>query len=148
MTPTPVRLLAQDAEDLAVISAACQDAIVRVGDLRFDRARRRFTAQIARFKWEEAGANGPFQRVRAALSFEGVLGVKARRMRLEARDAVGVLLAVGFEAATTPPEGEVRLALAGGGAIALAVECLDGLLVDLGPSWETPRRPDHERGGE
>jgi hypothetical protein len=35
--------------------------------------------------------------------------------------------------------------LAGGGEIAINVECLDAVLVDLGPSWPTPRRPEHEK---
>jgi hypothetical protein len=147
MTPAPLRLLAQDAEDLAVLSAACQDSLVRVGDLRFDPSQRHFTALIGRFMWEAAGAHGPYQRVRAVLTFESVLAVRARRVQMAAREAVGVVLALAFEPGPEAPGGEVRLTLAGGGAIALKVECLDGLLLDLGPRWPTPRRPDHVRGG-
>jgi hypothetical protein len=140
-----LKLLAEDAADLEVIAAAAQDALVRVGDLMFDRKARRFSALINRFRWELAGEQGPFERVRAALSFEGVLGVKSRRVRHEAPDAIAALLSIEFVAAEEPPGGTVRLVLAGGGEIAIEVECLDALLVDVGPAWPTPRRPDHEK---
>jgi len=38
--PEPLRLLAQDADDLAVISAALQDAVARIGDIRFEASAR------------------------------------------------------------------------------------------------------------
>lgn len=139
-----LKLMAEDAGDLDIIAAAVQDALVRVGDMSLDARARRFTALINRFRWEQAGATGPYERVRAALSFEGVLKVKSRRVRREAGDALASILSVTFQPADEPPGGEVRLLLAGGGEIALEVECLDALLLDIGPVWPTPRRPDHE----
>lgn len=142
----PLRLLAEDAADLEILAAAAQDALVRVGDVSYDRKTRRFTALINRFRWETAKTSGPYERVRAALAFEGVLGVKSRKVRTEASDALAALLSLTFAPASEPPGGEVRLAFAGGGDIALDVECLDATLVDIGPAWPTPRRPEH--GGE
>ena len=139
-----LKLMAEDAGDLDIIAAAVQDALVRVGDVSLDRKARRFTALINRFRWETAGENGPYERVRAALSFEGVLAVKSRRIRLEAQDSLASILSVAFIAAEEPPGGEIRLVLAGGGEIAIEVECLDAVLVDIGPVWRTPRRPDHD----
>jgi hypothetical protein len=140
-----LKLLAEDAADLDIIAAAVQDALVRVGDLAFDKKSRRFTAVINRFRWEAAGEHGPFERVRAALSFEGVLNVKSRKVRHEAADALAALLQIDFKPADEPPGGAVQIVLAGGGEIAIEVECLDALLMDLGPVWPTPRRPDHEK---
>jgi Protein of unknown function (DUF2948) len=137
--------MAEDAADLEIMAAAVQDALVRVGDASLDKRARRFTALVDRFRWESAGERGPYERVRAALSFESVLGVKSRNVRQEAPDALAALLSVTFAPATEPPGGEVRLLLAGGGEIALDVECLDALLMDIGPIWPTPRRPDHEQ---
>lgn len=139
-----LKLMAEDAADLAIIAAAVQDALVRAGDLRHDPKVRRFTATINRFRWERAGAHGPYERVRAALSFEGVLGVKSRRVRRDAPDALAAILSVTFTPAAEPPGGMVSIVLAGGGEIALELECLDAVLVDVGPVWPTPRRPDHE----
>jgi len=140
-----LKLLAEDAADLDIIAAAAQDALVRVSDLAFDKKSRRFTAVINRFRWEAAGDRGPFERVRAALSFEGVLNVKSRKVRQEAPDALAALLQIDFTPAEEPPGGAVQIVLAGGGEIAIEVECLDALLMDLGPVWPTPRRPDHEK---
>jgi len=138
-----LKLLAEDAADLEVIAAAAQDALLRMGELSFDAKTRRFTAVINRFRWETAEA-GQYQRVRAALSFESVLGVKSRRLRRDAADALASVLSVDFVPAEEPPGGAVRVTLAGGGEIVLEVECLDALLMDIGPAWNTPRRPDHE----
>ena len=140
-----LKLKAEDAEDLEIIGAAVQDALLRMGDLKFDPKARRFTAMLNRFRWETADGRGPFERVRAALSFEGVLGVKSRRVRQDAVDALASVLSIGFIPDEEPPGGIVRLVLAGGGEIALDVECLDAVLVDMGEAWRTPRRPDHEK---
>lgn len=139
-----LKLLAEDGDDLEILAAAAQDALVRMGDLSFDAKARRFAALINRFRWETAEANGPYQRVRAALSFESVLGVKSRKLRRDAPDALASLLALRFEPAAEPPGGQVRIVMAGGGEIVLEVECLDALLLDVGPAWNTPRRPDHQ----
>jgi hypothetical protein len=137
--------MAEDAADLDIIAAAAQDALVRVGDVAFDKKARRFTALINRFRWEAAGENGPFERVRSALSFESVLNVKSRKVRHDAPDALAAVLQIGFTPAEEPPGGVVRVLLAGGGEIAVEVECLDALLMDMGAPWRTPRRPDHEK---
>jgi hypothetical protein len=140
-----LKLMAEDAADLDIIGAAVQDALVRVGDISYDRKARRFTAVISRFRWESAHERGPYERVRSALSFDGVLGVRSKRVRQEPADALASILSVDFTPAAEPPGGAVRMLLAGGGEIAINVECLDAVLVDLGPSWPTPRRPEHEK---
>lgn len=140
-----LKLMAEDAADLEIIGAAIQDALVRVSDISVDKRARRFAMLVNRFRWEAASETGPFERVRAALSFEGVLGIKSRKVRLDAPEALASLLSVTFVPAEEPPGGLVRLVLAGGGEIELDVECLDALLMDLGAAWQTPRRPDHEK---
>ncbi len=138
-----LKLMAEDAADLEIIAAAAQDGLLRMGDVALDKRARRFTAQFNRFRWERASERGPYERVRAALAFDGVLNVKSRKLRQDAPDALAAILSLSFEPASEPPGGMVRLLLAGGGEIALEVECLDAVLVDLGPVWQTPRRPDH-----
>lgn len=139
-----LRLMAEDAADLEIVSAAVQDALVRVGEIHYDPKARRFTALVNRFRWEVAD-EGRSERVRAALSFESVLNVKSKRLRTDADQALASILSVSFSPDAEPPGGVVHLLLAGGGEIAIGVECLDALLVDLGEAWRTPRRPDHER---
>jgi hypothetical protein len=140
-----LKLMAEDQSDLDIIAAAAQDALLRVGDISYDKKARRFAVLINRFRWEQADGRAPFERIRSALSFEGVLSVKSRKVRMDAPDAVASLLSIGFTPDAEPPGGNVRLVLAGGGEIALEVECLDALLLDVGAAWRTPRRPDHEK---
>jgi len=138
----PLRLLAEDADDLAVISAALQDAVAQVGDIEWDARGRRFTLALNRFCWEAPGALLG-ERVRAGLQFGSVLSVKARNIRREPRDAVVELLAVSFEAGDAPG-GAIRLAFAGGGDMLLEVECVDAALADVSPPWPTPSTPAHK----
>ena len=142
-----LKLIAFDAEDLAVISAHLQDAVLKVADIAYLPKERRFAAIGNRFDWSEAikGATGKAQdytRRRTALRFERVLGAKLQGIDLGAKDAVLALLAIGFEPGEAP-EGSVTLHFAGGGAIRLDVECIEAELKDLGPVWRVASMPKH-----
>ena len=138
----PLRLLAQDADDLRVISAALQDAVLKVGDLRHDPAARSFTVALNRFRWEMSDKF----RVRAALQFGGVLEAGSRRVRRDGPDAVLELLALTWEGSGDPedPSGTVTLAFAGGADVRLRVEALDAVLADVSDPWPARARPSHD----
>jgi hypothetical protein len=143
MAPTaarPLRLLAQDAQDLQVISAAVQDAVVKIGDILHEPAARRLTVVLNRFRWEA----GRRERVRSALQLGDVLDVKARRIRRDAPGAVLSLLALTFEPASPEdPGGAVVLAFSDGADLRVSVEALDAVLADISAPWPTPRAPRH-----
>ncbi|MGI9169068.1 MAG: DUF2948 family protein [Caulobacteraceae bacterium] len=139
--PRPLRLLARDADDLAVISAALQDAVARIGDIRWEPASRRLTLAFNRFRWEAEGGAG--ERVRAGLQLGGVLEVKGRHLRQGAGDAVVELLALTFEPGDAPG-GLITFAFAAGGDLAAKVECIDAALADLSAPWSTARKPGHD----
>ncbi|MBC7168677.1 DUF2948 family protein [Phenylobacterium sp.] len=136
----PLKLLAQDAGDLQVVSAALQDAVGKIGDIRFEQKARRLTLSFNRYCWECGGG----RRVRAAVQFGSVERVEARRLRSDAPDAVVELLSIGFEPAEEPPGGTAVLTFAGGGEMRVMVECLDVLMADVSEPWPTRRRPRHE----
>lgn len=143
-TPTkPLRLLAEDAEDLKVVSAAVQDAVAKVADLSFEPGPRKFTLGLNRFCWER-GAKAQV-RVRTALQFSGVMAVKAKGVTMGDPEAVIALLAIEFEGAgeIEDPSGAVHLKLAGGGDIRLEVECIDVALADVSEPWAAVRAPRH-----
>jgi len=75
-THAPLRLLAEDADDLGVISAALQDAVGQIGDIAYEAVERRLTMVLNRFRWETDAPTA--ERVRTALQFGSVLAVKAR----------------------------------------------------------------------
>jgi hypothetical protein len=135
----PLRLLAQDPEDLAVISAALQDAVAKVGDISFEAKARRLTIAFNRFRWEASAR----QRVRSALQVGGVLSLQARKIRRDRRDAIVELLTIGFEPREAPG-GVITLSFAGGGDLRAEIECVDAVLADVSEPWSTPRAPTHE----
>lgn len=142
MTDAPaLKLLAQDADDLAVISAALQDAVAKIGDIRWDASARTLTLACNRFRWEAAGQKKG-QRIRSALQLGDVTGVQARKLRRDAKGAVVELLSVAFEPGEAPG-GAVLLTFAGGGDLKVSVDCLDVILADVSQAWSTPRRPGH-----
>jgi len=134
----PLRLLAEDADDIGVISAALQDAVIKVGDIRLEPAARRLTLVFNRYRWEA----GRGQRVRSALQLGSVLDVKARKIRRDAKDAVLELLALTFEI-NDAPGGVVNFNFAGGGDLRAHVECIEAVLADVSAPWPTPRTPVH-----
>jgi hypothetical protein len=138
----PLRLLAEDADDLRVISAALQDAVTKVGDIRWEPKARRLTVEFNRFRWESAGT-GAGERVRAGLQLGGVLSVKARRLRRDLKSAVLELLALQFVPGEAPG-GTIVFEFAGGGDLKAEVECVDAVLADVSQAWPARRSPRHE----
>lgn len=144
--PSPLRLIAEDAEDLEIISAAVQDAVTKAANLKFDKRQRRFTIELNRFRWEEATTD-PRQRerVRSLLAIDGVLSAKARGLTRSDPELVVSLLRVEFVPADEPPAGEVVLTFAGDGEIRLETEVLDVTLLDSDYVWPTRHLPSHEK---
>lgn len=139
-TATRLKLLAEDTDDLGVISAALQDAVAKVGDIQFEPSAKRLTIAFNRFRWEAKKG----ERVRSGLQFGSVLGVQARRLRRDAPDAVLELLAIAFEAgAEGDPGGVVILNFAGDGDLRCQVECIDVALADLSDPWPARSTPEH-----
>lgn len=144
-----LKLIAMDADDLSVVSAHLQDAVVRVDDMAFLKGERRFAAVLNRFDWEQAVAGASskaaFERRRAGLRFERVLGAQVSGLDLKSKDTVLSLLAIAFEA-KSEPEGFVTLHFSGNGAVRLHVECIECELKDLGAAWATSSKPTHAAG--
>jgi hypothetical protein len=135
-----LKLLALDSEDLDVISATTQDAVVRVGDMGYAKADQRFALLMNRFAWEEEGRVK--QRKRTALHFDRVSDVKVSGIDTNAVEGVLELLAIRFNT-TDDPAGTVDLDFAGGGTVRLSVECLEARLQDLGAAWAAKATPEH-----
>jgi len=141
-----LRLIAEDAADLEVISSAVQDAVLKAENLKYDRLLRRFTLELNRFQWEEATSKrGPQSRVRALLAFDGVLKVKTRAVNKIDPDMVFSVLSVSFTSADEPPGGKISILFAGDGELALEVETIDATLLDSAYEWTTRHRPDHDK---
>lgn len=146
--PDTLKLIALDAEDLGVISAHMQDAVLQVGDMAYRPKEQRFVAVTNRFDWTSAGTaetngNKPYLRHRTALRFERVLAAKVTGINLEDKRQTLNILALQFTE-TAAPAGTVTLVCAGGAAIRLDVECLEVELKDLGAVWAAKAMPQHK----
>lgn len=150
---TPMRLRAEDAEDLRILSACLQDAIVPVGEMCWLPADSRFVMVANRFKWETAEARrlapGPtaddgddfaYERVHSAVRFENVTAVRSRGIDLGNRGVILELLTIAETA-----DG-VELIFAGDARVLLVADPPLAVMEDLGIPWPTACKPSHEEG--
>jgi hypothetical protein len=140
-----LKLFALDADDLAIVSAHVQDAVLKVAEMAYLPREQRFVLICNRFDRSPlaVGASaGPPQRRRAALRFERVQKAQLQGLDLSQRDTVLSLLALQFEPGAEP-SGQVTLIFAGQSAIRLVVESIELALEDLGPAWAASAAPHH-----
>ena len=146
----PLRLRAEDADDLAVISAVVQDALISVRDLTYDRAAKRFTLVANRFRWETKPptANGgsdsdlAYERRLCAVTFDAVESAAYRGFRR--RDEERILSLLAIRPGDDP--GTIDLEFSGGAALRLGVSAIKAYATDFGESWPTAWQPDHNTG--
>lgn len=141
----PLKLRAEDADDLSVISACLQDALVAVRDFAFVPQDHTFMMVANRFRWERAlrPARGEvgYQRIHCGVTFGAVAGVSYMGFHRSDEDRILSLLAIRPEGA-----GEldaIQLEFSGGAAIRLDVARIRCLAQDLGEPWPTPWQPRH-----
>ncbi len=146
----PLRLKALDSADLDVISSLIQDAVLKVGEIRWDRRKRRLALLLNRFRWEDLQTarqrKRGLERVQTILSIEDVLAVRSQGLNRDDPEVILSVLSVAFEPAKDGT-GRVVITLAGDGAIAAFVESLEVLLRDvtrpyLAPSGKAPTHPE------
>ncbi len=146
-----LKLVALDKDDIEVVSAHVQDALVKVGDIFWQPRGHRFVMALNRFDWMSAVEARPdskvdYRRCRTALRFERVNACKCRNIDHADKQAWLNLLAVEFAQHDTPA-GVVTLIFSGGGVIRLDVECLEAELADLGEVAAADLCPDHFAAG-
>jgi hypothetical protein len=127
-----LKLIALDADDLAVISAHVQDARVHTCDIIWRQGEKRLVVGMSRLDWEQtlSGETSP-RRLIAALRFDRVLSCKSRNIDLSASDRPLELMGIEFHTADAP-SGSAVLLFSRGEALRLDVECLECELTDLG----------------
>lgn len=145
----PLRLRAEDDADLKVISALVQDAVLPVSEMTWRASERRFALLLNRFRWEDAPRaqtrGRPVERVQSVLAIDDALKVRSSGVNKSDPDAILSILSVSF-APGPDGTGTVEMTLAGDGAIALDVECLNVTLQDVTRPYLAPSRkaPTHD----
>jgi hypothetical protein len=147
-----LKLVALDRDDIEVVSAHVQDALVRVADVLWQPREHRFVMALNRFDWMTAAdargdsSKADYRRCRTALRFERVLSCKCRNLDQSNKDTRLNLLAVEF-VERDAPAGVVTMTFSGGGVIRLEVECLEAELADLGEIFTADACPNHFASG-
>ncbi len=79
----PLKLRAEDEEDLAVVSTILQDALVPVGEMAYLPEEKRFVLVANRFKWEAPPLSGGrlYERAHVGIAFDEVEGGQDPRLR-------------------------------------------------------------------
>ncbi|MFD1883445.1 DUF2948 family protein [Paracoccus pacificus] len=142
-------LRAETPEDLPVISALVQDAVLSVEDIRYERKERRLALLLNRFRNEDADnarrEHRPFERVRSLLVISDVGRVQAQGIGPKDKDLVISILALNWQPGPDGT-GRLELELAGDGAIAADVECISVDLRDVTQPYIAPsgKAPNHD----
>ena len=134
-----LKLRAVDDEDLAVLSAILQDALLAVGDMALLPEEGRFVLVANRFRWERPAAERGerFERTLVGIAFDRVTGVRRRGFSPAQHDRMLHLLAL------RAMPGAILIELSGGAGIRLEVDGILCHLEDLGEPWPTSWRPRH-----
>ena len=137
-----LKLRAEDAEDLAVVSACLQDALVPVRDLAYVPEDRTFLLVANRFRWENglsaALGEAAYERTLCGITFSEVAAVSYNGFRRTEDSRILSLLAI------RPEDGAVHLEFSGGATIRLEVARILCLATDLGEPWPTQWQPRHD----
>lgn len=136
-----LRLIAQTPDEVSIISAHIQDAILRSADIAYLSDDHIFVMMMNRFAWEMQRKK---QRIRSALTLRNVLDVRQKAIVQERRTELLSLLALTFTPAATKPDGIIELVFSGGGVIQLTVDACALILEDVTPAWKARATPQHK----
>jgi hypothetical protein len=134
------KLIALDVEDLQVISAHCQDSVLKVADMAYHPAEKRMIIEMNRFIGEKA--KGEPERRRSVLHFERVEKVTSQGLNLKQKGQVLSMLAIVYNP-LDKPAGTIDLVFSGAATVRLFVECIEAQLSDMKASWSASSLPKH-----
>ena len=134
-----LKLKAFDEEGLTIISSLCQDSIIKINEFGYEQKSKRFAVLMNRFCHEKENN----KRITSALHFDYVQKIKTKNIDTKNKDETLVMLAVRFEVASMP-SGSIVIEFSGNKTIYLTIENIEVFLTDIGDSWVTKRKPDHD----
>lgn len=154
-----LKLMALDGEDLQVLSAHIQDAILRSDGITYLAGENRLIFELRRYAWEIPGARRWLfpkkERRLAALHFDKVTNISSLGIQQKASDEIYSLLAMKFvpDNELGSPSGDIYFSFSDGKKMIANVECIEAQLTDLGAKWRADSRPRHNKadkqnGGE
>tara|TARA_B100001996_G_scaffold354199_1_gene316014 strand:- start:37 stop:480 length:444 start_codon:yes stop_codon:yes gene_type:complete len=144
VTTKNLKLIANNSEDLKVISAHLQDAIVSTLDTANLKKNRIFLLQLNRFMWEdvEKGVFRKNKRIRTVLKFENVLSVLSRNINPKGKERFLDFLTMESNILQDKTY-EINLIFSGDVVIKIRAEVIEITLDDQGLPWKTKNKPKH-----
>ena len=145
MKPKNLKLIARTVEDLRVVSAHLQDAIVNVNDIANLKKNKILLIQLNRFMWEdvEKGLFRKNKRIRTILKFENVINVKSRNINLAGEDKFLDFLTIETNQ-MIDNNYEMKILFAGDSIVRVTAEVIEVTLDDQGEAWDTKNKPKHK----
>ena len=145
MKPKNLKLIARTKDDLRVVSAYLQDAIVNISDIANLEKNKIFLMQLNRFMWEdvEKGVFRKNKRIRSILKFENVMKVNSKNINQAYKDKFLDFLTI--ESNQMPDNNyEMKILFAGDSIIKVISEVIEVTLDDQGEAWDTKNKPKHK----
>jgi len=141
---TPLKLIAQNSEDITVVSALLQDMTVRIGDIAWLASEHRFAFIGNRFRWEKKRMfrRPRGERVRTAVHFSGVKAARLTGFNLKESDRVLALLHIEMQEQDSACH--LQLMFAEGALIQIEADTIDAVVTDISESWQAINRPSHD----
>ena len=139
-----LKLSATSVEDLSVISAHLQDAIVSIQDIANLKKNKIFLIQLNRFMWEdvEKGVFRKNKRTRTVLKFDNIISVSSKNINIKNNEKFLDFLTI--ESILLPDRNyEIKLIFSGDAVIKIKTEIIDVTLDDQGSPWESKTQPKH-----
>ena len=139
-----LKLLATSDEDLKVISAHLQDAIVLPNEIANLKKNRIFLIQLNRFMWEdvEKGVFRKNKRIRTVLKFDNIISVFSKNINI--KNDKHFLDFLTIESSLMPDKSyEIKLIFSGDSIIKINAEVIDVTLDDQGSPWDSKTEPKH-----
>ena len=133
-----LKLIAQNDEQLTILSSLAQDSIIKSNEMGYDKKNKRFALLMNRYRHEEENPS----RIRTAIHFDYVESIKSVGIDKKSKDEILVLLAIRFEI-KSKPSGSIFLEFSNNKSISFDVESIEAFLTDMGEPWKISNRPDH-----
>ena len=132
-------LIAQNEEDLVVISTLCQDSIIKIANIKWAKKSKRFYLLINRFCWElndlSKKKSNNMLRINSIMSFNSVLSVKSVGIQQNKTSDITSLLTLNYNFITFEKQA-IDLIFSGNSQITLNIECIDAYLKDISEPFE------------
>ena len=139
-----LKLIGKNMEDINIISAYCQDSIVKIEDLVYLKENKIFLMLLSRFMWEdlERGVFRKYKRIKSILKFNNVDVAKSKNInQLQKKRNLELLALKTF--INKKDMYEIRLIFSGDSILLLNSEEIDVMLDDQDLFWEVKKFPKH-----